>query len=78
MHSRPLLTRCVVLSLMLLCATVAAQSPTQPQATGPAEFGKLFPAGIYKNLNLKAGPNTIDLSATVSGSLSMPASAFAQ
>ena len=65
MHSSPLLTRCVVLSLMLLCATVAAQSPTQPQPTGPAEFGKLFPAGIYKNLNLKAGPNTIDLSATV-------------
>jgi peroxiredoxin len=52
-----------VLALAGLAAP--AEEPPQIEPTPPAEFGKPFPAGPATNLNLDAGPNSIDLRMTL-------------
>jgi len=51
----------VLAGLVLTVALPAQESaPFQGERVPPADFGKIFPSGVFKNLN-PAGPETIDL-----------------
>ena len=61
-----ILSRLAILVALLAGASAHAQAPAQPETIPPAEFGKVFPAAQFKNLNPGSGAEIINLASTLS------------